>query len=305
MTQPIPTYEERRWKAAAERWPFRDDALMEGPPSCTLRDLRRPRLRRCPFDPDTITWLSRLGGGLDGYCWKVNFGDQGPFVLKLFWDRARVTMAGFAAQKECRNAALLQMMATAVEDGKASGTPVLLNIRTADWTDAMENVESFSVEARQNAEGNLKQAAEMNIELRPVLSVPRLRRCFGWLPLPAEFLKAIPRPLRVPAVRLDHKRTRWLDYSDDPETPYTGIVYEYIEAGPNDPAVVQEVLDFLHLAGFVNASGPRGCNWESSVLLDLSDIVNPLQRSWSSVWHKRGMTATQGSGVQSAFMLRD
>jgi hypothetical protein len=32
---------------------------------------------------DDITWIARLGGGLDGFAWKVAFGNQGPFVLKV------------------------------------------------------------------------------------------------------------------------------------------------------------------------------------------------------------------------------
>lgn len=59
------------WIDAAQT-PFRDDALMDGPPACTAADFELPRLRRCPLDE-----------GLDGCVWKVWFGDAGPFVLKL------------------------------------------------------------------------------------------------------------------------------------------------------------------------------------------------------------------------------
>lgn len=82
-------------------------------------------------------------------------------------------------QVECRNAALLQMMETAVEDGKAAGTPVLLKHHPRAWIEAVQNVESFSVEERQDPAAHMKRTAELDVELRPVLSVPRLRKCHG------------------------------------------------------------------------------------------------------------------------------
>lgn len=70
------------WLEAA-KVPFRDDTLMLGPPSCTAQDFETPRLRQWPFDLATLSWEARIDGGLDGYVWKVRFGDQGPFILKV------------------------------------------------------------------------------------------------------------------------------------------------------------------------------------------------------------------------------
>jgi hypothetical protein len=72
----------RPWLDAAQI-PFRDDAPMMGPPGTTAADFEMPRLRRCPFNLDSIVWEARVDGGVDGYVWKVRFGDQGPFVLKV------------------------------------------------------------------------------------------------------------------------------------------------------------------------------------------------------------------------------
>jgi hypothetical protein len=72
------------WIEAAQTL-FRDDALMIGSPSCTAVDFEMPRLRRCPFDPDSLVLEASLGCGLDGYAWKVRFGDEGPFILKMAW----------------------------------------------------------------------------------------------------------------------------------------------------------------------------------------------------------------------------
>ena len=72
-----------RLKSDLLKDPFYDEKLMIGPPACAEADFRQPLLRRCPFDWNTISWIARLDGGLDGFAWKVMFGDQGPFVLKV------------------------------------------------------------------------------------------------------------------------------------------------------------------------------------------------------------------------------
>lgn len=74
--------EREHWIEAA-KVPFRDDSLMLGPPSLTAADFKMPRLRRCRFDLATVSWEARIGGGLDGYVWKVKFGDEGPFIPKV------------------------------------------------------------------------------------------------------------------------------------------------------------------------------------------------------------------------------
>jgi hypothetical protein len=63
--------------------PFRDDEFMIGSPDCSAKAFKTPLLRQCPFDLAMISWEARLGGGLDGYVWKVKFGHRGPFALKI------------------------------------------------------------------------------------------------------------------------------------------------------------------------------------------------------------------------------
>lgn len=65
---------------------FRSDELMQGqPPSHTAEDFQKPRLRKCPFRLDTVRWKSatKLGDGYDGCVWKVEFGNEGTFALKV------------------------------------------------------------------------------------------------------------------------------------------------------------------------------------------------------------------------------
>ncbi|KAL2158238.1 hypothetical protein VTH06DRAFT_4558 [Thermothelomyces fergusii] len=119
----------RPWLDAA-RLPFRDDAPMVGPPKTTAADFEMPRLRRCPFDLGSMVWEARLGGGADGYVWKVRFGTEGPFVLKVFWDAEPVDFPTYyAPQRECQNAALLQMIQAAVEQAAAASRPILVKAK--------------------------------------------------------------------------------------------------------------------------------------------------------------------------------
>lgn len=71
-----------KW-AAAMAVPFLDESPMIGPAPWSAKHFQEPRLRRCTMDPSTLSWEAKLDGGLDGYVWKVWFGDAGPFALKL------------------------------------------------------------------------------------------------------------------------------------------------------------------------------------------------------------------------------
>lgn len=62
---------------------FLNEKHMKGPPRFRKADLKLPRLRHCAFDPETVVFESRIGGGKDGYVWRVNFNGEGPFVLKV------------------------------------------------------------------------------------------------------------------------------------------------------------------------------------------------------------------------------
>lgn len=58
------------------------------------------------------------------------------------------------------------------------------------------------------------------------------------------------------------------------EAEYTASVYEYIEEGENEKDVVENSLDFFRVAGFSHPPPiSRARNWQSSVLLDMSDLI--------------------------------
>ncbi|KAK3935042.1 hypothetical protein QBC46DRAFT_462308 [Diplogelasinospora grovesii] len=230
------------WLEAA-KVPFRDDSLMLGPPSLTAADFKTPRLRRCRFDLATVSWEARIDGGLDGYVWKVKFGDEGPFVLKVFWDpEPPRSHHYYAPRRECQNAALLQMMEAAVKD------------------------------ATSRREQRFAQRADR----RPILSIPRMKKCYGWLTVHGNLFHGMSRKLR-PQVVTAGKVTRSMSYDQE----YLAVVDEFVEEGENDPEVVQEVLDFLRLGGFAHTLSPAARNWKSGVLIDRGNIIHPGDYCWN------------------------
>ncbi|KAB5536038.1 hypothetical protein GE09DRAFT_971703 [Coniochaeta sp. 2T2.1] len=258
---------------------FLDETLMDGPAGCKLSDFARPRLRKCPFDIRSIAWKDAkvLGSGLDGWVWRVNFGDQGPFALKLFWiaEQPLKDPDNFAVQRECQLVAHLQMIQAAMEEANKEGgsRPVLVFPDPKTREDARDNLAGFAQENRLNP-----PSPELQEQMVPLTSIPPIRKCYGWLKFDTDkILPMIPLRLRPQPTGVD-KVVRRIEKGKE----YIAIVYEYIEDGPNDPAKVEAFLKFMHLAGFCSASSPHGRNWQNSMLLDFSDMIGTA--SWG--WHE-------------------
>lgn len=118
--------------------PFLDDKTMNNAClDCSGKNFGEPRLQRCTYDLSSVEFIGRvnstpkslrsnaeLDGGLDGYNWKIRFrGDSVPFAMCVrtftkhteFWDvQAPNPPHYFAAQRECQNSALFQMLQAAV-----------------------------------------------------------------------------------------------------------------------------------------------------------------------------------------------
>ncbi|KAK8924323.1 hypothetical protein VCV18_004742 [Metarhizium anisopliae] len=300
------------WEQRAEKAlkmtskPFLDDNIMdhESPPSCAKSDIKRPRLRKFPFDLDSISFVGGiypyrgrnvctgqgLDGGLDGYNWKIRVQNAGPtHVLKLLWDTEPWYPHYFAPQRECQNVALLQAMEAAVADAarpdNANG-PILVNPEPKTWDEAYKNMLAFSNEARRQRIG------VQSHDLLSITSMPRMRKCYGWMQFTGEeLIRRLPRRLFPPYVEVD-KVVR----SIDDEKLYTAVVYEFIEEAANEVDVVKSVMEFLWHAGF-SYLWPKADNWKAGVLVDLSDIVNP--RSYG--WNRQGCGETDPSFVLKTY----
>ncbi|KAK5989706.1 hypothetical protein PT974_07962 [Cladobotryum mycophilum] len=241
--------ERRRIRNEALQVPCRDDELMIGPQ------------------------VARLSHSSVRAFANVKFGDQGPFVLKVFWDPEPLKYEVFAyhpLQRECQNAALIQMIETAIAQATPE-SPILVNANPESQYDARMNQRAISEDGRARQQHKFTKAS---IETKELSQVPRMKKCYGWLNVSGEMLRALPRSLRPPFIRIE-KLIRQLSFEQD----YVAIVYEYVEEGENDHAVVQKTLEFLWLTGFTFTSSLER-NWKSGVLVDLSDIVYPRGFGW-------------------------
>ena len=81
-------------------------------------------------------------------CVSAQFWDDEPVDFPTYW----------APRRECQNAALFQMMQTAVEQATAASRPLLVNTKPTTWDDAVANLAAFSDEAR------LKQPSPADFE---------------------------------------------------------------------------------------------------------------------------------------------
>ncbi|KAL1889014.1 hypothetical protein Sste5346_009194 [Sporothrix stenoceras] len=211
-------------------------------PPVTVRNFAMPRLRRCPFDIDTIDWrrARKLGAGADGCVYRVYFGDRGPFALKLFWiPDAVVEFPTYSAvHRECQNAALLQMLRASVDQTATTGSssekldvtgPPLVHPNPMDFLTASDNLFSFADEVRRARQ---KQPPPPELQLVPVTSMPRFAKCHGWLPCNVhELMAKMPRHMRSHGFHVDRKTYRTFDQT---RTDFIGIVYEYIPSHDGD-----------------------------------------------------------------------
>ncbi|KAH7008898.1 hypothetical protein EDB80DRAFT_751445 [Ilyonectria destructans] len=281
-----------KW-VAAMGVPFLDESPMIGPAPWSAKHFQQPRLRRCTMDPSTLAWESRLGGGLDGYVWKVWFGDAGPFALKLFWDNPPDFFHYFAAQRECHNSAIFQMIEASMAQAAADSRSIHVHANPQTQNEALDNQFAFSDEnLAQSSQADSKPASPSTIDPEspnsvPITSMPRLRECYGWMKLPGEIFHDLPMDLCVQPYTVSKVKR-----SVDSREEYIAVIYEYIEEGGNDPFVVEEVDRFFWLTGFCHTVSPAARNWKSGVLIDLADMIDAdgfewdptLYRPWKASW---------------------
>ncbi|CAK7203985.1 hypothetical protein SEUCBS139899_006735 [Sporothrix eucalyptigena] len=217
-------------------------------------DIRVPRLRKCPFDLDTVDWrhAKLLGTGMDGCVWRVRFGkDSLYYALKLFWDADPEKLEGcyFAAQRECQNAALLQSMRASLDqeaaaqavldsggtfpDGEGNGpgaNPTLVFVNPKDEEEAACNLYMYRRD-RDKLQDFVQTELPETMRMRDV-PMPRFVQCHGWLRMNAkELIAQMPYACRPGAVYIKSHQYR---YFQEGPTEFIAIVYEYIQKDRND-----------------------------------------------------------------------
>ncbi|OAQ97245.1 hypothetical protein LLEC1_07061 [Akanthomyces lecanii] len=144
----------------------------------------------------------------------------------------------YALQRECQASAVLQLMQAALAQRDAPG-PILVYPQPWDWVEGHENMLAFSDEWRRKG-----LPAHCNPdELVEVTSMPRVRKCYGWIKIKGETLFRLRPEWWPPRLKIE-KRTRQMER----DAEYTALVYEYVEEGENEEAAVEESLKFFREA---------------------------------------------------------
>ncbi|KAK5989676.1 hypothetical protein PT974_07931 [Cladobotryum mycophilum] len=213
--------------------PFLDDAEMQGAPNLSIAAFETPKLRRCPFNLASVNWRSKstsaLGGGLDGFVWKVSFGDDGPYALKVFWDKDPPEFPHyFALQRECQNMALLQRMEAAVTRAAEESRPIQVKANPRTRDEALANTFAFADENSQSESST--GALEGDGDTVTIHSMPRMKKCFGWLRFDGQLIQQMPLKVRPPVLCVNKIRRAMSNKQD-----YIALVYEYVEEDENPP----------------------------------------------------------------------
>ncbi|KAK1965637.1 hypothetical protein LY78DRAFT_637191 [Colletotrichum sublineola] len=228
-----------------------------------------PRLRQ--FDPQAnIVWKEQLGFGVDGIVWKADSNGR-TYAVKVFWDNTHPEGNRYwAIQRECHNAALLQMLQASID---SADTPIYLNPKPTTQKHALINLQAFSNEGRSKAK--LKQLPNAV----SCTSMPPMRECFGWTKVSGQELWSLrignipPRAAPLKGIRRDIQ----------PFEEYYAIVYDFVAESqcPLDNSVVQSQLDFYYLAGFCLTVTMRKDNWKGrGILIDMADLICPWHMGW-------------------------
>ncbi|KPM42258.1 hypothetical protein AK830_g4297 [Neonectria ditissima] len=164
--------------------------------------------------------------------------------------------------------------------------PIKLKANPSTKDEDLANLRAFSNEGRRS------HLSAETLEVKAISSIPRIRKCYGWLRLSGQAFREIPTKLRAPSLRVG-KIPRTMSAGKE----YIAIAYEYIEEGENRPAIVEKVTNFFCLAGFSHTNSPASRNWKSGVLVDLSDIVHPggisgIVREWLEVLPMKAFIAS-------------
>lgn len=117
--------------------------------------------------------------------------------------------------------------------------------------------------------------------------MPRFRKCYGWLKISGDELKAKFPPHHWPPT-LDIDKIHRELYDD---TEYTAIIYEYVEEAENMLETMQETIDFLEQTGFCMTWSPLKRNWKNSILIDMSDFISCVSFGFEA--RRKGLKANE------------
>ncbi len=165
------------------------------------------------------------------------------------------------------------MVKTSIRRATESGRPIYVNPEPKTLEDALKNLEAFSAECS----GEDGEKSPHHPDWKPLHIRPLITDCFGWTEISLDDTYAALR-------RASRERGQWeigRAYADmDNNESRFAIVYSFVPDVDLDHGIVQEQLDFLHLAGFVLVPF-REENWRGKgTLVDFSDLIAPHSKGW-------------------------
>ncbi|RSL75127.1 hypothetical protein BHE90_017040 [Fusarium euwallaceae] len=224
----------------------------------------KPLLRQFPKHYVPIKWHGCVGCGVEGGVFKVSFGDDGPYALKLFWNTRpqeplnRGKPFVFPFQDEARHVAIIEKIRWAVQH---SENPIMVHPSPKSSELKLENLYCFSEEG-QRSPPEFESST-------PMCSADYINRCHGWLKLDK---KNWPK---------NYHQCEWRGrpYSPEEADYRWAIVYDYVSSKvkEHDLNVTQANIDFFYLTGFEFAYC-KPDNWRQGKLVDFGDLYSPFKR---------------------------
>ncbi len=161
------------------------------------------------------------------------------------------------------------MIKTRIRCATESGRYIYVNLEPKTFSDAKKNLKAFAVEC---GEEKPRPSDWKPLNLRPLIN-----DCFGWTEMSLGDTYAALKCASKKRGQFEVDRA----YADlDKNESCFAIVYSFIPEDTLDASIVQEQLDFFHLAGFVLVPF-RDQNWKGKgTLVDFSDLIAPHSQGW-------------------------
>lgn len=174
------------------------------------------------------------------------------------------------------------MIKTSIHRAAESKRPICLNPKPKTRRDALRNLTAFAAEPPVQ----YSPAPPATLDWTPVdWKTLEIHTCFGWTEMPYSHVMQALACSSKSAGQFPQVDRAYADLDKDGRC--FAIVYSFVPKEELEVEIVQQQLDFFHLAGFVLVPF-REQNWRGKgVLVDLCDLVPPHSERWRQDDYRR------------------
>lgn len=166
----------------------------------------------------------------------------------------------WAFERECINAALLEMISTSIKRSRSSEHQVYLHPMPTTRSHAMQNLKAFS------DEGSMLRSGPPPEDSQPFIEDVAINGCLGWVEYDMEDIIEAIKPFR-PSIRCELPTT---------ESVFA-IAYPFVPKETLEKETMISQANFFHLVGF-NIHEIKAPNWRGKgKLVDFSDLISPFE----------------------------